>query len=39
LKHNETRNVTLLSRIVNRIILLLYRLEGLEDRRAPSRQP
>ena len=28
MKHNETRNVTLLSRIVNRIILLLYRWKG-----------
>jgi 1-acyl-sn-glycerol-3-phosphate acyltransferase len=28
LKHNETRNVTLLSRIVNRIILFLYKWKG-----------
>ncbi len=28
MKHNETRNVTLLSRIVNRIILLLYKWKG-----------
>lgn len=28
MRHNETRNVTLLSRIVNRIILLLYRWKG-----------
>lgn len=28
LKHNETRNVTLLSRLVNRIILVLYRWKG-----------
>ncbi|MBV7265312.1 lysophospholipid acyltransferase family protein [Erythrobacter ani] len=28
MRHNETRNVTLLSRIVNRIILFLYRWKG-----------
>ena len=28
MRHNETRNVTLLSRIVNRIILLLYKWKG-----------
>ncbi|WP_252259638.1 lysophospholipid acyltransferase family protein [Erythrobacter aurantius] len=28
MKHNETRNVTLLSRIVNRIILFLYKWKG-----------
>ena len=28
MRHNETRNVTLLSRIVNRIILVLYRWKG-----------
>lgn len=28
MKHNETRNVGLLSRLVNRIILLIYRLRG-----------
>ena len=28
MKHNETRNVTILSRIVNRIILFLYRWKG-----------
>lgn len=28
MRHNETRNVTLLSRIVNRIILFIYRLKG-----------
>jgi 1-acyl-sn-glycerol-3-phosphate acyltransferase len=28
LRHNETRSITLLSRIVNRIILLIYRLKG-----------
>lgn len=28
MRHNETRNVTLLSRIVNRIILFFYRLKG-----------
>lgn len=28
MRHNETRNVTLLSRIVNRIILLIYRWKG-----------
>ena len=28
MQHNETRNVTILSRIVNRIILVLYRWKG-----------
>lgn len=28
MRHNETRNVTILSRIVNRIILFLYRWKG-----------
>lgn len=28
MKHNETRNVTILSRIVNRIILFLYKWKG-----------
>ena len=28
MKHNETRNVTILSRIVNRIILFFYKWKG-----------
>ena len=28
MRHNETRNVTLLSRLVNRIILFLYKWKG-----------